>query len=352
MNFHTSCIMFLIMKKPAMPREIPTATQPQNKPVSAFHAISYATSKSPKSKLKKRVTTTGNSLFTPSGARVPPAWTDLWVTTDAKSPLQAIGRDSKHRRVYLYSAEHMGTASAAKFSRLKAFSQDYLSLIRRVRHDMKTSEDAVVLYLIAKTGFRIGSNAETRAAVKAFGASTLKCSHVNIDGNKLIFDFIGKKGIRVNKILRDGFLAANIAGRCNVSHDKKIFRTTDDQIRTYLKSISKGSEFTVKDFRTYLGTLTAFRKIKTMPLPQSDREMKRYKKEVAKTVGQELGNSPAIALKSYVSPEVFCLWDGNSPHSEEAHPATHSSFTKEFLECVHYDRDVPMSGNTDPETPD
>jgi len=42
-----------------------------------------------------------------------------------------------------------------------------------------------------------------------------------------------------------------------------------------------------------------------MPIPQNSREMKRYKKEVGKTVAQELGNSPSIALNSYVAPEVF-----------------------------------------------
>jgi DNA topoisomerase I len=340
------------MKNNPTPGETLTASQPQIKLAAALHAISYVTSRSPKSKVKKRITTNGSSLFTPSRARVPPAWTDLWMTTDAKSPLQAIGRDVKGRRVYLYSAEHMGIASAAKFSRLKAFSQAYLSLIRRVRRDMKTSEDALVLYLIAKTGFRIGSDAETRAAVKAFGASTLRCSQVNIDGNKLSFDFIGKKGIRVNKVLRDRILAANIGDRCAIRPDSKIFRTSDKQIRAYLKSISKSNEFTVKDFRTYIGTLTAFRKIKTMPLPQSARERKRYEKEVARTVGQELGNSPAIALNSYVSPEVFCLWDADSPQTEKAHRATHSSFTKEFLDCVHYDRDVPMHRNTGPDPSD
>ena len=87
------------------------------------------------------------------------------MTTDPGSPLQAMGRDSKGRRVYLYSAKHMGTAAAAKFARLKAFSKVYQSLMKKVRKDMKKSEDALVLYLIAKTGFRIGGDTETHASV-------------------------------------------------------------------------------------------------------------------------------------------------------------------------------------------
>ena len=278
--------------------------------------LTYKASRRPKSKRKKLALIDG-ALITPSGARVPPGWTDIWMTTDPKSPIQAMGRDSKGRRVYLYSAERMGIATAAKFARLKAFSKAYLSLIKKIKRDMKTSEEALVLYLIAKTGFRIGSNAETRAAVKAFGASTLKCSHVNVAGSKLSFDFVGKKGIRVSKVLKDTFLAENIAARCKDGAVHNIFNTTDDRVRAYLISISEGSAFTVKDFRTYLGTLTAFRKIQTLPTPKNGREIKKYRKEVGKTVAKELGNSPSIALNSYVSPEVFCVWESSSHFPEK-----------------------------------
>ena len=189
-------------------------------PIAGFF---YEVSRRPQNKRKKLLAMTGASLRTPSGAKVPPAWTDIWMTTDPRSPIQAIGRDSKGRRVYLYSAEHMGRAAAAKFSRLRAFSKVYASLIRKVGRDMKTSEEALVLHLISKTGFRIGSDSETLAEVKAFGASTLRCSHVSVEGNKLSFNFTGKKGIQVSKVLKDTTLARAIAGRCLGGADQKIF---------------------------------------------------------------------------------------------------------------------------------
>jgi DNA topoisomerase-1 len=314
--------------------------------------LSYEVSRRLKNRHKQLFAATGAPLITPSGARVPPAWKNLWITTDPKSPIQAIGEDVKGRRVYLYSAEHMGTAAAAKFSRLRAFSKSYPSLIKRIRRDMKTSEDALVLYLIAKTGFRIGSNAETRAAIKAFGASTLKCSHVSVEGDKLTFDFTGKKGIRVNKVIKDAFLAGRIAGRCGGGTDNNIFKTTDGGIRAYLNSISKNPGFTVKDFRTFVGTLTAFRKINTMPVPKNGRETKRFKREVGKTVARELGNSPAIALNSYVSPEVFCAWESDWAVRKKKASNSPMSLTKEFLECIHYDQEVPVENSVDVTHPD
>jgi DNA topoisomerase-1 len=207
---------------------------------------------------------------------------------------------------------------------------------------MKTSEEALVLYLISKTGFRIGSNSETLAAVKAFGASTLQCSQVIVEGNTLSFSFTGKKGIRVSKVLKDAFLARNIAGRCAGGANQKLFKTTDDEVRAYLHSIPGGSEFTVKDFRTYLGTYTALRKIKTMPVPRNRREFNRYRKEVGETVARELGNSPGVALNSYVSPEVFCVWESSSTMPEKKARAKLPSLKEQFLDCIRYDQEVPM----------
>lgn len=280
------------------------------------------------------------NLVTPSGARVPPAWRNVWVSTDPKSRVQATGQDSRGRRVYLYSTEYMGRATAAKFSRLKSFVKAYPSLMKKIERDMQSSEEARVLYLIAKTGFRIGSNSETRARVQAYGASTLRCSHVSVDGNKLSFDFTGKKGIRITKVLENTFMAGDISRRCSGGTDKQIFRTTDDAIRTYLNSIQGDSAFMVKDFRTYLGTLSALRKIKTMPVPHNNTEFRKYRKAVGETVAQKLGNSPTIALKSYISPEVFCSWELHTESGAGMTGGKPPSTKGEFLACIHYDQEV------------
>jgi DNA topoisomerase IB len=309
--------------------------------------FSYEVSRKPKNRHKKLFAPVGVKLTTPSGAKVPPGWRDVWMTTDSRSPVQAIARDSKGRWVYLYSAEHMGTAAAAKFVRLRTFVKAYPSLLKRIKRDMKISEDALALYLIAQTGFRIGSDSETQAAAKAFGASTLKCAHVNIDGGRISFDFTGKKGVRVTKTIKDKYLADRLAGRCRIAPDQRIFNTTDDSIRAYLNTISSGRGFTVKDFRTYVGTLAAFRKINSMPVPENSRETQRYKREVGKRVAMELGNTPAIALNSYVSPEVFCAWESGWTERKKKAANSPVSLTREFLDCIHYDRSVPAENSAD-----
>jgi len=243
----------------------------------------------------------------------------------------------------------MGRTAAAKFARLRAFVNVYPAMVKRFKRDMGDKDEALVLYLISKTGFRIGSNSETLAQVKAFGASTLTCRHVTVSANRLAFDFTGKKGVRVVKTITDSFLAGKIGARCRSVSEQSLFATTDDKIRAYLCSIPGGSRFSVKDFRTYLGTAVAFRKVKALPIPKSGAEYKRYRKEVGETVAKQLGNSRVIALKSYVSPEVFCSWDSKDKSVTDKRAKSPSSLKNNFLECIHYDQEVAMEEFHDPD---
>ena len=244
---------------------------------------------------------------TPSGVRVPPNWRNVQISKDDKSPLQATGIDSKGRRVYLYSAEHASNAAAVKFNRLKEFSKALISLTSKINRDFGSTEEAKVLYLIERTGFRIGSTRDTKAAKQAYGASTLSCSHVKITGNSLEFDFTAKKGVHVDKTIVDGKLAEEISNKCKSKNDAPIFNTNDVKVREYLHRIS-GKPFEVKDFRTYIGTTLAQQLVNNIELPKNEKELSRSKKFVAAEVSKVLGNTPAVALKAYIAPEVFTKW--------------------------------------------
>ena len=65
-----------------------------------------------------------------------------------------------------------------------------------------------------------------------------------------------------------------------------------------------GEEFTAKDFRTWGGTLIAAVAFAERDLPASEAEAKRRVASVMRIVGERLGNTPAVARSSYVSPAV------------------------------------------------
>ena len=65
-----------------------------------------------------------------------------------------------------------------------------------------------------------------------------------------------------------------------------------------------GDEFTAKDFRTWGGTLIAAIALAEHRAPETETEAKKVVAGVMRAVGGKLGNTPAVARSSYVSPAV------------------------------------------------
>jgi len=236
---------------------------------------------------------------------VPPAWTNLWISSDKSADLQVKGKDAKGRTQYLYTVNARNRNDAKKFNRLKSFSMDFPALTARIGQDLDSSEEAKVLYLISKTGFRVGGEGDTGAEKQAYGASTLLASHVSVEGHKVQFNFVGKKGVAQSHSIEDPKIVAMVRGKKG-----KLFDTNSGQVRTYLKSISGGKDYKVKDFRTYIATSIALVEAGKLvpPPPKTEKEKNNKIMQVAKVVAARLGNTPQMARDSYIDPAVFSRW--------------------------------------------
>lgn len=246
--------------------------------------------------------------------RVPPAWTGVQLNPDVKGALQAVGKDSKGRTQYLYSAAHSEAAAAEKFGRLKEFNEKAPEIMSTAQRDMMNPklndsqrDAAAVVSLIAATGFRIGSETDTGAKVQAYGATTLQGQHVKVEGDKLTFSFTGKKGVAIEHEVTDARLAAYIGGK-QAGEGQHLFSTSDAAVRDYFHQVA-GEDFKVKDFRTWNGTSLALREISSRPVPATPKEYSKAQREVAKVVAAHLGNTPTVALQSYIDPAVFGHWN-------------------------------------------
>ena len=246
--------------------------------------------------------------------KVPPAWKNVRLNPDAHGDKQAMGVDSKGRTQAIYSADFRAGQDAAKFERLKEFNQVVPKAVDQLRSDMNntkldaaTRDAAAATYLISQTGIRIGSNKETGAAKQAYGASTLQGRHVKVNGDTISLNFTGKKGVEQKIKFQDADLASYLKAKGAQRSTPVFGATTDAHIRDYFhKTI--GDQFVVKDFRTWTGTATALRTVATLKAPTSEKDYKKAVKTVAKVVSEKLGNTPAIALKSYIDPTVFKSW--------------------------------------------
>lgn len=243
----------------------------------------------------------------------PPAAHQVLINPDPKAELVATWLDSKNRLKRVYSLAHNQGSAAEKYQRLKDFNKMLPKMRKRIREDLKsdsprTRETAAVALLIDKTAFRLGGMKDTKAEVQAYGAVTLLNKHVRVVGNKLVFDFIGKKGVRIKKTLRDAELAAEIEKRKTANWSDRLWNVRPYMVHSYIKKISN-KLFSAKDFRTWHGTNSAWGFIKKRKGPASTESIfNRWQKEVGTKVAKHLGNSASVAISNYIDPHAWDPW--------------------------------------------
>jgi DNA topoisomerase IB len=293
------------------------------------------------------------------GIAIPPAWRKVWLNPDPEGDCQVKAvmwneRKGKNLTQSLYSVNHETRQAALKFERIKVLTKELPSISKQLQKDMETSEEAKVLYLITKMGFRIGGGPEDAGKHPSFGASTLTSDHIKIEGNTVHFDFPGKHGVRQEHSIEDAKIAKMFKGA--KGNPGKLFKTNPKKIHKYLDGLSE-NHFKVHDFRTYVATSTALKEVSTIETkPKTKKEYDKLVLEVCTTVAAKLGNAPEMARDSYVDPTVFKAW-ADDIDMTEVEPAKKTKSKKEhassisdaedeamldFVETNHYQFDIKL----------
>ncbi|MFL6021136.1 MAG: DNA topoisomerase IB [Gaiellaceae bacterium] len=249
---------------------------------------------------------------------IPPAWKDVWISPRATAKLQAIGVDAAGRRQYLYHANFRAQQEQAKFDKLIRFAERLPGLRAATAQDLEREEidrlrvSALATRLINAGWFRVGSERYARES-RTYGITTLRKGHVQVRGNRIAFDFRAKHRAVVRTTLVDDELAAQMKELLGLPGGTRLFRyryedsisnLTGARLNDYVRE-HLGDEFTAKDFRTWGGTLIAAIGLAEHGPPKTESEAKKVIPAVMRRVGQELGNTPAVARSSYVSPAVI-----------------------------------------------
>jgi DNA topoisomerase I len=253
---------------------------------------------------------------------VPPAWKDVWLCPDPLGHLQATGVDAAGRRQYLYHPRWRERRDREKFERMLAFAELLPRLRRRLVRVLHEDDDgltrdrvlAAAVRLLDVGMFRVGSEqyAEEDSGV---GLATVRKEHVHVHGDAVEFDYPGKGGTRRLQVIEDPVtidlitaLRRRRGGPAELLAYREGRRWRDlrsDDINDYLKE-QLGEEFSAKDFRTWNATVMA-----AVTLAANGREAasktarKRAINESVRAVAELLGNTPAVARRSYIDPRVF-----------------------------------------------
>lgn len=247
---------------------------------------------------------------------IPPAWTDVWICTAPNGHVQATGRDARGRKQYRYHARYRSRREAAKYERLVMFAKALPAIRKRVNADLarptmsRAKVLAAVVRLLELTLIRVGNDEYARLN-RSFGLTTLRDRHVDISGSSIRFRFRGKSGQTHEVSLRDRRLAS-VVRRCRDLPGQELFQYVDDDgelvdvrsedVNEYLRDIAPG--ITAKDFRTWAGTVLAYRALRVLEAPSTDAEGRRNVLSAIRQTADRLGNTPAVARQAYVHPIV------------------------------------------------
>jgi DNA topoisomerase-1 len=277
--------------------------------------------------------------------RVPPAWRDVHIAPSAMAAIQAWGFDARGRRQYRYHARAAEKGQLRKYYRVRAMGHELPRIRRSVRTDSqgraldRETVAAIVVRLIGEGFFRPGSDEATREN-STFGITTMRKSHVELDGDCLIFRYVAKGRKRLCQCVVNRELARGMR-RLLATPGTRLFRYRHPDgswrhlaardVNDYLRR-TLALRYSAKDFRTWGGTLRAAIVLAELGPPQSPTDAKRRVAQAMRLVAADLGNTPTICRKSYVHPivvaryvddgETIALPDRPGPRSAAGHAHT------------------------------
>ena len=248
---------------------------------------------------------------------IPPAWQDVWISPYRNGHIQAVGTDDAGRRQYLYHEAWHEARDREKHDRVLQLAKRLPAARKHVASELRESGftrrrvTAAGLRMLDAGLFRSGGGEEYETEHGSHGVATLLRSHVAVSGEDIAFEFPAKSGqlreavgmsdhCRPDRALAQ---AIQLSGERLLAYRDKLgwhdLRSGD--LNLAFKEIV-GEEFTVKDLRTWAATVTAAVSLAQTGPSETEREQKRAEKDAMKVVSEHLGNTPAVARRSYVDP--------------------------------------------------
>jgi DNA topoisomerase-1 len=254
---------------------------------------------------------------------IPPAWQEVWIAPSPNAHLQATGIDSRGRKQYRYHAEWRHDRDELKYEDMERFGRAQPILRAAIERDLTSSEEpthrrvlALSLRLLDVGLFRVGSDRYARDN-HHFGLTTLLREQLTLSARQAAFDYVGKAGKRQRLVVTDpGAVAALGSLRRRRSGPAELLafrgpvgwrRIHREDVNNFLRT-SAQAPFSAKEYRTWNGTVMAALALAQHRPPQGSAAAL-----ASRAVAEHLGNTPAVARRSYIDPRVFVRYsDGTA----------------------------------------
>lgn len=255
---------------------------------------------------------------------IPPAWRDVWICKQENGCLQAVGKDKRGRKQYIYHPDWALYCNLDKFEGLYRFGEDLTKIREQVWQDLslkgwpKQKVVALAVAILDETYVRIGNKhyCETN---HTYGLTTLRRKHLEVHAGHLVFSYIAKGGKALKITLKDKKLCRLIK-QCAELPGHELFHYLDETDKThsinshdvneYLESVT-GEHYTAKNFRTWGGSVSAIEVLPLAKIKVAENPRLKLINIVVKEVSQILCNTLAICRKYYIHPAILSAIEKN-----------------------------------------
>ena len=257
---------------------------------------------------------------------IPPAWQNVTISSNPNKKILVVGYDDKERRQYKYNKKYIDEQEENKYKeKMINFIKElpYIrggiakSLARRTWDADKVA--ALVINTIDNSHLRVGNDKYAKEN-DSYGITTLKGGHVDIKSNKVILNFIGKKGVENYSEITEPSTVRLFKNYYNEFQPKDkddffryygghsgdtIYKINSGHINDYIKEY--GDDFSIKDFRTYSANEMLLKyyynlyKFNGGLKDISQSKLKQGNNKCLDRVSENLNNTRAICKKSYCS---------------------------------------------------
>ena len=242
----------------------------------------------------------------------PPAYKNAWFCPEENGHILATGVDSKGRKQYRYHENFRAQQEAKKYQACGVFGNKLPLLRARLENDLQGDELSVertlaaVVRLMDLGALRVGNERNVKQN-KSFGATTLRNRHAKLTGKNIQLRYRAKSGKEREVNITDRVLShvikdlQDLPGQHLFQYisDGERTNVTSSEINQYIQQIM-GEDFSAKHFRTWRASVIAFKQLVKAKGALSLKSM-------LESVSEQLGNTPAIARKSYVHPDLIAL---------------------------------------------
>lgn len=253
--------------------------------------------------------------------RIPPAYTNVEISSDKDSKIYAIARDSKDRKQYIYNPEYVIEQNEIKFCNLIHFGRKIKKIRRDILKNLNEnskypSKDCVIsliLYIVDKCNFRVGC-VKYANLYNTFGTTTLKAEHIILKSNYFTIKFNGKKNVENKGKITHPSAVKKMAQIIKLNQNldflfyyrdknNKNIKITEKMVNLFLKKYN--NNLVVKMFRTWKANQLLLIELLKLPINQSESEKKKKLASILKKNALKMHHTAGVSKKNYVNNELL-----------------------------------------------